>query len=137
MAWTEKDSVCTGFRDGICLHISADGIIHADVSCSGMFADCQNLERIDFNRCLDTSAAVDMSRMFYGMQQPVLIKSGRFNTSKVQTMESMFKNCSHPYFSDLREIVTNLDFSGITGGGLKNMVKGTAFELELTSLSNP
>ena len=135
VAWTEKDSVCTGFRDGICLHISADGIIHADVSCSGMFADCQNLERIDFNRCLDTSAAVDMSRMFYGCSSLSSLNLAGFDTSKVQTMESMFKNCSHPYFSDLREIVTNLDFSGITGGGLKNMVKGTAFERELTSQS--
>ncbi len=135
VTWLEEDFLCTGIRDGICLHISANGIIHTSVSCRGMFADCQNLERINFNSSLDTSAAVDMSRMFYGCRSLSSLDLSGFDTSKVGTMESMFEGCGSFGFPDLKKIVESLDFSGITGDGLKNMFKGTVFEHELTALN--
>ena len=135
VAWLEEDFLCTGIRDGICLHISANGVIHTSISCRGMFADCQNLERINFNSSLDTSAAVDMRRMFYGCRHLSSLNLSGFDTSKVETMESMFEGCGSFSLPDLKKIVESLDFSGITGDGLKNMYKGTVFESELTALN--
>ncbi len=91
-----------------CTSINFSGI-NASLLTSGyyMFAGDSKLEYLDM-RSLDTSSLTDMSYMFNDCS---LLKNitfgGRFNTSKVVTMEYLFRNCRNLLRADLRGFDTS------------------------------
>ena len=61
---------------------------------AGWFYGCENLERVENIRNLDTTNVTTMVCMFYQCSKLTALDVSRFNTSNVTDMYRMFENCS-------------------------------------------
>ena len=75
------------------LYIVASGKITME-SAKGLFGGYQNLKKIYFNNCFDTSQVTDMEYMFFYCRSLRSLDVSGFDTSQVTDMSSMFHGCS-------------------------------------------
>lgn len=87
-----KDGSVVMWNDGRDYYISsqrAGQVIYMNAISSKMFKNCSDLTEINFKN-IDTSAVVDMSEMFYGMDLIKSLDLSSFNTSNVEDVSQMF-----------------------------------------------
>lgn len=101
-AWIDSKNV---------LHIGSDGIICANKNCKQLFASFINVKEVLFGKSFDTSAAVDMSCMFYQCSKLKKLDVSCFDTKNVTNMAWMFYGCSG---------LERLDLSGFDMKNVKN-----------------
>ena len=99
LAWTKPNDEWDNEYD---LYVGAEGGVWAGTSCSSLFADFWNLEKINFNGNFHTDNVQDMSYMFASCNSIVELDLSGFNTANVQSMTGMFDSC---------EYLTRLDLS--------------------------
>ncbi len=88
MAWvTDSDN---GMYE---LEIAGEGGVDANSDSSYMFAYYENVKKIEFNSCFDTSNVTNMAYMFYDCKSLTSLDISNFNTSKVTDMQGMFNDC--------------------------------------------
>jgi len=80
LAWVEKEKV----------FIAAEGGINARESCSGLFRDCKNLEKVTFGKHFHTEQTTSMDNMFYSCVKLVFVDLENLDTSNVTDMSQMF-----------------------------------------------
>lgn len=105
-------TVIACFFDGT-LWVAADGIIQLSEDSSYLFAGFSNLEKIDFNRSVDTSYTTDMSNMFALCKTLNNLDLSELNTENVTNMFRMFYCCES--MSDLN--LSQMDTSQVTNMG--------------------
>lgn len=76
------------------------------------YADLTELTTINFNNCLDTSVATDMSKMFSYCSNLTNLDVSCFNTSNVKDMSGMFIECYG---------LTSLDLTSFNTSKVENM----------------
>ena len=100
---------------------------------SWMFYDCSSLTELNLSN-LNTSSVTDMTRMFEGCSSLTYLNVFNFNTSSVTNMSWMFKNCS-----GLKELnVSNFNTSKVTDmnqmfyncSGLKTIINPNTWRCE-------
>ncbi len=94
------------------IYIAADGGINGSIACKGLFQSFTRLEAVSFEQAFHTDYTTDMSNMFYGCNNLILVDCENLVTSNVTTMENMFSCCT-----DLAEV----NVSGFDTSKVKNM----------------
>ena len=94
------------------IYIAADGGINGSLACKGLFQSFTRLEAVSFEQAFHTDYTTDMSNMFYGCNNLILVDCENLVTSDVTTMENMFNCCT-----DLAEV----NVSGFDTSKVKNM----------------
>jgi len=123
----------------------ADQILSAEVSLtgskdlSGMFIDCNNIERIDLSK-LDTSQVTDMSRMFSNCKSLTSLDMSGFDTSQVTDMSYMFSDCFSLPSLDLSKFdtskVTNMSYMFDGCSSLNNLDVSKFDTSQVTDMSS-
>lgn len=100
--------------DGTVCHVhTLANYIECPAGCNSLFANCLQLQSIEFNnddennQGFRTSNATNMCQMFNACQSLTSIDLSWFNTSNVTTFEEMFKSCSALTTLDLRSFNTS------------------------------
>ena len=90
---------------------SIDGSFVANENSSQMFMDCSSLKTItDLNR-IDTSNVIDMHRMFMNCMKLTEVHVENWNTSNVETFDSMFRNVCCDVEDDVKMTIDLSSFS--------------------------
>lgn len=86
MAWIKGTADLSKYD----LYISADGGVKANTDSSNLFSQFTSLESINGIENFDTSAARDMSYMFYGCGKLTRLDLSKLDVQNVENMTSMF-----------------------------------------------
>lgn len=111
----------TDAGDGLLdLAIAAEGGVALDDDARGLFANCEKLERVDFNGCVDTSGTRDFRSMFRGCAALTELDLSGFDTGSAKDLSGMFAGCA---------ALERLDLSGFElagGADVSDMFEGCA-----------
>jgi surface protein len=109
-----SDAVMVANGDCLEIHTSASEFVFNE-DCSSMFSNLDYVTEIDFNDCINTSSATDMSGMFYYCRYLTSLDLSSFDASNVTDMSDMFDYCSSLTSLDL----SSFDTSNVTD--MRNM----------------
>ena len=104
LMWAEENG------DGYDLYIGAEGAVIGNPDSSMLFSGCENLQRIDFRGCFDTSQVTDMSYMFQDCVSLGTLDISGLDTSRATDMSYMFQDCASLETLD----ISSLDTSQVT-----------------------
>lgn len=106
------------------LFVAGEGGVQAPQDSSQLFASFDNVHKVSFNACFDTSGVTDMSMMFACCSNLTEVDVSRFNTSKVTDMSWMFSGCSSLSSIDVNKFntskVTNMSYMFYYCQNIKN-----------------
>lgn len=142
LAWMESNTLC----------IAANGYVTLNPDASGLFAGFVNLQTLDFNDSVDTSAVTSMRRMFSACNNLRSVDFSSFNTSRVSDMSHMFASCESLTSLDLSSFdtskvedmesmfygckrLTSLNVRSFDTSNVRNMIKMFAYCSSLTEIN--
>ena len=100
--WMDGQTVTSDAYD---LFIAAEGGINGKY-CANLFSGFRNATQIDFNDCFHTDYTKSMEAMFFGCSKLDHLDISGLNTEKVRDMSQMFSNCGTAKL-DLRSFDTS------------------------------
>ncbi len=107
MAWIRQA------EEGLELFIGAPGGVVANESCENLFSGYEQVKKINFGRCFDTSCVRTMRKMFHCCRSLVELNLDYLITANVTDMNQMFYGCS-----SLRHLnLDHFDTSNVTNMG--------------------
>ena len=75
------------------IYVAADNGINGSIACKGMFHSFSRLEAVSFENAFHTDTCTDMSEMFSGCAELILVDCEKLQTGKVTNMKEMFNTC--------------------------------------------